>query len=206
MDSFTKLSQSSYFRLDSAPLIWFQAEFQNVDLWNSSFKRTVSLHLITPETPAYITSAVKRDFRFLLTVKLCSACWTVCVAAVIAGCCPGWRRWRSSSSQRRSLCCRSSAAWIQTRWVRLPFAARVPMTFILSGFSSNGAKQKVFSKLLPHPPLWTCQSLVPQPSSSYSNWIRIFKIIESNFKEIHHFRGNTFKLLFLENKLLFLSN
>lgn len=42
------------------------------------------------------------------------------VAMVTAGCCPGWRVWRSNKSQRRSLCCQSREDWTQTRSVQTP--------------------------------------------------------------------------------------
>lgn len=41
-------------------------------------------------------------------------CVFVCIAAVVAGCCPGWRGLRSSSSRRRSPCCQSREEWTQT--------------------------------------------------------------------------------------------
>lgn len=46
---------------------------------------------------------------------------SVPVAMATAGCCPGWRGWRSSRSRRRSPCCQSSEDRIQTRSVHLVY-------------------------------------------------------------------------------------
>lgn len=55
-------------------------------------------------------------------------CLCVCsvpVSMVTAGCCPGWRGWRSSRSRRRSPCCRSSEEGTRTWSVLVVWRCRV---------------------------------------------------------------------------------
>lgn len=56
--------------------------------------------------------------RNLMCVCVCVCVFSSFVAMATAGCCPGWRVWRSNKSQRRSPCCQSREDWTQTRWVQ----------------------------------------------------------------------------------------
>lgn len=49
---------------------------------------------------------------------MCVCVFLSVVAIATAGCCPGWRVWRSNKSQRRSPCCQSREDWTQTRSVQ----------------------------------------------------------------------------------------